>query len=64
MLAKRLPTIMPTLSLDEAMETTKIHSVAGKIEKENSLITKVPRWHGFVIRAIYECLKSKLNHYF
>jgi magnesium chelatase family protein len=42
MLAKRLPTIMPTLSLDEALETTKIHSVAGKIEKEDSLITKRP----------------------
>ncbi len=42
MLAKRLPTIMPTLSLDEALETTKIHSVAGKIEKEDSLITRRP----------------------
>ena len=42
MLAKRLPTIMPTLSLDEALETTKIHSVAGKIERENSLITQRP----------------------
>ena len=42
MLAKRLPTIMPTLSLDEALETTKIHSVAGKIEKEDSLITIRP----------------------
>ena len=42
MLAKRLPTIIPTLNLEEALETTKIHSVAGKIEKENSLITKRP----------------------
>ena len=42
MLAKRLPTIMPTLSLDEALETTKIHSVAGKIEKEDALITQRP----------------------
>ncbi len=42
MLAKRLSTIIPTLNLEEALETTKIHSVAGKIERENSLITKRP----------------------
>lgn len=42
MLAKRLPTIIPTLNLEEALETTKIHSVAGKIERESSLITKRP----------------------
>jgi magnesium chelatase family protein len=38
MLAKRLPTILPPLSLFEALETTKIHSVAGKLPENSSLI--------------------------
>ncbi len=42
MLAKRLPTILPPLSLEEALETTKIHSVAGKIDRNTSLITQRP----------------------
>jgi len=42
MLAKRLPTIMPPLTLEEALETTKIHSVAGKIDDHNALLTKRP----------------------
>lgn len=42
MLAKRLPTILPPLTLDEALETTKIHSVAGKITGETSLMTQRP----------------------
>ncbi len=42
MLAKRLPTIIPPLTLEEALETTKIHSVAGKIDKDASLITRRP----------------------
>ena len=42
MLAKRLPTIIPPLTLREALETTKIHSVAGKIEKNTSLMTGRP----------------------
>jgi len=42
MLAKRLPTILPSLTLNEALETTKIHSVAGKIGKDASLITVRP----------------------
>lgn len=42
MLAKRLPTILPPLSLHEALETTKIHSVAGKMDSEASLITLRP----------------------
>ena len=37
MLAKRLPTILPPLSLHEALETTKIHSVVGKTKKEGLL---------------------------
>ncbi|MEQ8909138.1 MAG: YifB family Mg chelatase-like AAA ATPase [Vicingaceae bacterium] len=42
MLAKRLPTILPPLNLHEALETTKIHSVAGRMESEASLITLRP----------------------
>jgi len=42
MLSKRLPTIIPPLTLHEALETTKIHSVAGKIDTETSLMTKRP----------------------
>jgi magnesium chelatase family protein len=42
MLAKRLPTILPPLSLHEALETTKIHSVAGKMNTDDALITLRP----------------------
>jgi magnesium chelatase family protein len=42
MLAKRLPTIIPPLTLEEALETTKIHSVAGKIDDHTALMTKRP----------------------
>lgn len=42
MLAKRLPTILPPLSLQEALETTKIHSVAGKLPEHATLISKRP----------------------
>ena len=42
MLAKRLPTILPPLSIKEALETTKIHSVAGKTGKGVSLVTIRP----------------------
>jgi magnesium chelatase family protein len=42
MLAKRLPTIIPPLTLHEALETTKIHSVAGKIGRDTSLMTCRP----------------------
>ena len=42
MLAKRFPTILPPLSLNEALETTKIHSVAGKLAKNSSLIYQRP----------------------
>jgi magnesium chelatase family protein len=42
MLAKRLPTILPPLSLNEALETTKIHSVAGKIGSDATLISTRP----------------------
>ncbi len=42
MLAKRIPTILPPLSLNEALETTKIHSVAGKMGRDASLMTCRP----------------------
>jgi len=42
MLAKRLPSILPPLSLGESLETTKIHSVAGKLEAGAGLISKRP----------------------
>ena len=42
MMAKRLPSILPPLSLAESLETTKIHSVAGKLGKETSLIATRP----------------------
>ncbi len=42
MLAKRLPSILPPLSLHEALETTKIHSVAGRLSAEASLISSRP----------------------
>ena len=42
MLAKRIPTILPPFILKEALETTKIHSVAGKIDRETSLMTQRP----------------------
>jgi magnesium chelatase family protein len=42
MLAKRLSSIIPPLTLHEALETTKIHSVAGSLEGDSSLITRRP----------------------
>lgn len=42
MLAKRIPTILPPLTLHEALETTKIHSVAGKLPENSTLISKRP----------------------
>jgi magnesium chelatase family protein len=42
MMAKRLPSVMPPLTLSEALETTKIHSVAGKLGKGSRLLTQRP----------------------
>jgi magnesium chelatase family protein len=42
MLSKRMPSILPPLTLDEALETTKIHSVAGRTSKTMGLVTKRP----------------------
>ncbi len=42
MLAKRLPGILPPMELQEALETTKIHSVAGKLKEESGIISQRP----------------------
>jgi magnesium chelatase family protein len=42
MLAKRIPTILPPLSILEALETTKIHSVAGKLPEHTTIVNKRP----------------------
>ena len=42
MLARRMPTIMPPMTMEEALETTKIHSVAGKIGAHRGLIYRRP----------------------
>ncbi len=42
MLAKRFSTILPEMTFDESMETTKIHSIAGVIDKDNPMVTSRP----------------------
>ena len=42
MLAKRLPTILPSMTFDESIETTKIHSVAGILDKNNPIVNTRP----------------------
>lgn len=42
MMAKRLPTVMPPMTLEEALETTKIHSVAGNTENNSALVSQRP----------------------
>ena len=42
MMAKRLPSILPPLTLSESLETTQIHSIAGKLQKEDTLISQRP----------------------
>lgn len=42
MLAKRLPTILPNMTFDESIETTKIHSVAGMLNRNNPMVTTRP----------------------
>lgn len=42
MLAKRLPTILPPLTLDEALETTKVHSIVGNLAPGQALVTRRP----------------------
>lgn len=42
MLAKRFPTILPSMTFDEALETTKIHSIAGILPKDRAIVTERP----------------------
>lgn len=42
MLARRIPSILPPMTLEEALETTKIHSIAGTLEPNRALITRRP----------------------
>ena len=42
MLAKRIPSILPSMTLEECLEVTRIHSVAGLIKEDNPLITERP----------------------
>lgn len=42
MLSKRLPTVLPRMTLEEALETTKIYSVAGQVTREQPLVTQRP----------------------
>lgn len=42
MMAKRLPSILPPLTLSESLETTQIHSIAGTLKKDSSLISQRP----------------------
>ncbi len=42
MLAKRLPSILPPMTFDEALETTKIHSISGILPKDKALVTERP----------------------
>lgn len=42
MLAKCIPSVMPSMSFEEALETTKIHSVAGKLSREEGIVSRRP----------------------
>lgn len=42
MLAKRVPSILPDLTFDEALEVTKIHSISGTLEKNSAMVTRRP----------------------
>lgn len=52
MMAKRIPSIMPPMSLHEIIETTQIHSIVGKLSSENPLITERP------FRALHHSITS------
>ncbi len=42
MMARRMPSILPNLTFEEALETTKIHSISGEIDNNTSLISTRP----------------------
>mgnify|MGYP001526677569 CR=1 FL=1 len=42
MMARRIPSILPDLTFEEALETTKIHSIAGVLDKKTPIITIRP----------------------
>ena len=66
MLAKRLPTILPPMSLQEALETTKIHSVVGRIRANSGLMSTRPfrsPHHTISNVFIYNVYKSNFFHY-
>ncbi|HET9378790.1 MAG TPA: ATP-binding protein [Chthoniobacterales bacterium] len=42
MIAKRIPSILPPISLEEAIETTKIHSICGQLNDDRQFITARP----------------------
>lgn len=42
MLAKRIPSILPAMTFDEALEVTKVHSIAGKIPKDKAIVASRP----------------------
>ena len=56
MMVRRLPTILPDLNFDEALETTKIHSVSGTLEKDVGLITTRP------FRAPHHTIQYHIRH--
>jgi len=52
MMAQRIPSIMPPMSLSEIIETTQIHSIVGRLSSENPLITERP------FRALHHSISS------
>ncbi len=64
MLAKRLPSILPPMTLSEALETTKIHSVVGRVKENTGLMAQRPfRSPHHTISKVtqYDVYKSKIN---
>jgi len=63
MLAKRLATILPPLTLEEALETTKIHSIVGLLEPGQALVTRRPfrAPHHTACGAFWSCLQKRAD---